>query len=101
MCRQLEVSRSGYHAWVRRPESRRALKDKAVALEVAAIFEENKSRYGSPRVHREMRARGQWVGRKRVARLMRAGGLVARKPARFVQTTDSNHGHPVAPNVLD
>jgi putative transposase len=36
-----------------------------------------------------------------VARLMRAGGLLARKPARFVQTTDSNHGHPVAPNVLD
>jgi transposase InsO family protein len=101
MCRQLEVSRSGYHAWAKRPESTRARQDKTLAKEVASIFEENKHRYGSPRVQREMRARGRCVGRKRVARLMRMQGLAARRRARFVRTTDSNHGHPVAPNLLD
>jgi putative transposase len=101
MCRHLEVSRSGYHAWEGRPESKRAREDKALAVEVASIFEENKHRYGSPRVHRELRARGRTVGRKRVVRLMQAQGLAARKRARFVRTTDSNHDHPVAPNVLD
>src|SRR5258708_22373119 len=48
-----------------------------------------------------MRARGRSLGRKRVARLMRQAGLFARKTARFVRTTDSNHDRPVAPNILD
>ena len=101
MCRHLSVSRSGYHAWVKREESPHERTDKVLAAEVAAIHEESCRRYGSPRVHEEMRARGRQVGRKRVARLMRQQGLRARARARFVRTTDSNHPHPVAPNVLD
>ena len=57
-------------------------------------------RYGAPRVHRELRAAGVRVAKKRVARLMREDGLVARRAQRRVRTTDSAHAHPVAPNVV-
>jgi putative transposase len=100
MCRRLEVSRSGYYAWERRPESAHAKKDRALAVEVAAVHHESKRRYGSPRVHRELRAKGHQVSEKRVARLMRQQGLAARRKKRFVRTTDSQHAHPVAENIL-
>jgi transposase InsO family protein len=57
--------------------------------------------YGSPRIHRELRARGIRVGKKRIERLMRDNGIVARQKRRFVHTTDSRHEHPIAPNLLD
>ncbi|RKH56606.1 IS3 family transposase, partial [Corallococcus interemptor] len=100
MCEQLEVSRSGYYAWVRRPESARKTKDRALAEVVADVHEESRRRYGSPRVFRELKARGYRVSKKRVARLMRQKGLRARARRRFVKTTDSAHSHAVAPNVL-
>ncbi|WP_141333506.1 IS3 family transposase [Myxococcus sp. AB025B] len=101
MCEQLEVSRSGYYAWASRPESARKTNDRELAEVVADVHEESRRRYGSPRVFRELRARGYRVSRKRVARLMRKKGLRARARRRFVKTTDSAHGHPVAPNVLE
>jgi len=52
-------------------------------------------------VHAELQAQGEQVGKKRVARLMREDGLVARRRRRFVRTTDSRHSHPIAPNLLD
>jgi transposase InsO family protein len=67
---------------------------------VAAAHIASNRRYGSPRVHAELKAAGQRVGRKRVARLMREKALVARKRRRFRTTTDSKHGFPIAPNVL-
>lgn len=101
LCQHLDVSRSGYYAWAKRPESQRDRSDRALSVEVAAVHQESRSRYGSPRVHAELRARGQRVSRKRVARLMRQQGLRARPGRRFVRTTDSAHSHPVAPNALD
>jgi putative transposase len=100
MCRQLGVSRSGYYAWKERPESKRHKADQALAEVVTAVHQKSRCTYGSPRVHAELRARGQRVGRKRVARLMSQHGLAARKKRRFVRTTDSRHHQPVAPNVL-
>jgi transposase InsO family protein len=100
LCRHLGVSRSGYYAWAKRPESQRAKSDRALSVEVAAIHQESRRRYGSPRVHAELRARGRPVARKRVARLMRQQGLRARPRRRFVRTTDSAHHHPIAPNHL-
>ncbi|RYZ12768.1 MAG: IS3 family transposase, partial [Myxococcaceae bacterium] len=101
LCRHLGVSRSGYYAWEKRPESERKRRDRALHLEVAAVHQESRGTYGAPRVHAELKARGQRVARKRVARLMRQAGLRGRARRRFVRTTDSVHGHPVAPNTLE
>jgi putative transposase len=57
MCRVLQVSRSGYYAWCKRPAPSRTLKDQTLALEVVAIHRESRGRYGSPRVHAELRER--------------------------------------------
>ena len=67
---------------------------------IAAIYRENRGRYGSPRVHVELRERGYRTGRKRVARLMREQRLWARHRRRYRTTTDSRHGLPVSTNVL-
>ena len=100
MCRALEVSASGFYAAQRRPASARAGADERLRVQVRAAHAESRRRYGAPRVHRELRAQGTRVAKKRVARLMREDGLVARRPRRFVRTTDSAHAQPVAPNHL-
>jgi len=101
MCRVLGVSTSGYYAWRTRPAPKRVVEDARLATEVAEAHARSKGIYGSPRVHRELRARGVRTGRKRVERLMRESGLRGRQKRRFVRTTDSRHDHPVAANVLD
>jgi putative transposase len=100
LCRVLEVSRSGFYAWCRRPASQRAIEDSRLVAEVAAIFDENKRRYGSQRITCELRDDGVRVGRHRVRRLMHQLGLRARRRRRWVRTTDSRHPHPIAPNLL-
>jgi len=100
LCRTLAVSRAGFYAWHTRPPARRTQQDQRLGVEIQAIHAETRRRYGSPRVHAELRERGQRVGCKRVARLMRAHGLCARRRRRFRITTDSNHPLAVAPNVL-
>jgi hypothetical protein len=86
MCRVLGVSRSGYHAWARRPPSGRALEDARLTERMREIHRVNRRVYGSPRIHPELRlADGIRVGRKRGERLMRAAGItgmVARKRGR-------------------
>jgi transposase InsO family protein len=100
LCRVLGVSRSGFHAWLRRPPSKRACNDAALGAEIAEVHATSRKTYGSPRVHAELRARGRRVGAKRVARLMREKGLQSKRRRRFKATTDSKHGLPVAPNLL-
>jgi putative transposase len=99
-CDVFGVSRSGYYAWKGRPEAPRAREDAEVVIEIKLASEVGRGNYGSPRVHRELRAQGRRISRKRVERLMRQEGIVARKKRRFRKTTDSNHPHPIAPNVL-
>ena len=101
MCELLGVSRGGYYAWAGRAESARAADDRTLATEIRAAYEASRGRYGSPRVHAELRARGRRIGRKRVARLMRGMGLAARRRRRFRRTTDSRHAFPIAPNLLE
>ncbi len=101
LCTVLGVTRSGFYAWCARPVAARTHADQRLAVEVAAIHATSKRRYGSPRVHRELQAQGHAVGRHRVARLMQAQGLRARKKRRFQTTTDSRHGLPIAANLLD
>jgi len=100
-CDVLGVSRSGYYAWKGRPEAERATEDAELVVEIKAAHKTGRGAYGSPRVHRELRAKGRRVGRKRVERLMRREGIAGRKKRRFRKTTDSNHPDPIAPNVLD
>ena len=100
MCRVLQVSRSGYYAWRKRPAAERRRQDQRLTLEVAAIHAGSRGRYGSPRVHAELHQRGQRIARKRVARLMRAAGLRARERRRFRCTTDSGHAMAITGNLL-
>lgn len=100
LCSVLEVSRSGFHAWRKRPPPRRARSDAQLTTHVASIHERSRKTYGSPRVHAELKAKGVRVGKKRVERLMRENGIRARRKRRFRKTTDSKHPHPIAPNVL-
>ena len=101
MCRVLKVSRAGYYAWCKRPASQHTQEDQRLGLAVAAIYRESRGRYGSPRVHAELRERGQRTGRKRVARLMQTAGLRAREHRRFRCTTDSRHGMAIKQNLLE
>jgi transposase InsO family protein len=100
-CRVLGVSRSGYYRWLKAEPSTRECDDAALKAHVKDIHREHKGRYGSPRIHRELKDRGHCVGRKRVARLMREEGLEGRRKRRFRRTTDSRHSHRVAPNLLE
>jgi len=101
MCRHLDVSRSGFYAWNRRPESNRAREDRRLAILAREAHEVSDRSYGSPRVHEALKAQGISISRKRVIRLMQEQGLKAKSPPRrFVRTTDSDHSMPVAPNLL-
>lgn len=101
LCRCLAVSRPGFYAWQRRPPSARAQADRRLAVDVATAHAESRQTYGSPRVHRELRAQGRRVSRKRVARVMREQGLRGRQRRRFVRTTDAQHAFPIATNVVN
>jgi transposase InsO family protein len=101
MCRALGVSRSGYYAALHRVPSERSKRDRCLRLEIRTIHQESKQRYGSPRIHDELKARNVSVGRHRVARLMRAEGLRSKKRRRFRVTTNSDHGHSPAPNLVE
>lgn len=101
MCRVLAVSPSGFYAWRDRPACARARRDQQLRVLIRASHEASRCRYGSPRVHEDLRAQGEAVSRKRVVRLMRLEGLRARARKRFKSTTMSEHDQPVAANVLD
>jgi len=100
MCRQLEVSSSGYYAWRKHEPSRRAQEDDELVKRIVSIHKESRGTYGSPRVLDELKERGFEVGRRRVARLMRENGITGTAPRPFKRTTDSKHGLPVADNIL-
>jgi putative transposase len=101
LCRVLEVSRSGYYAWCARKPSARDLGDERLRPKVVEAFKIGRGTYGSPRVRDELVDQGFEIGRKRVARLMRELGLQGVSPRKFRVTTDSDHVHPIAANVLD
>lgn len=88
MGRLLGVSASGFYAWKDRPPSRRALQDLALTAKIHAIYRRSGEAYGAPSIHAELADdHAICVGRKRVARLMRAAGLKGLKPPSFVTTT--------------
>lgn len=103
LCATFAVSRSGYYAQQsrdRHPGPRRQ-RDASLSIMLAADYVDSDRTYGSPRLHRALRARNEPVSRKRVARLMRQAGLRGCSPQRRrLSTTDSRHDQPIAPNRL-
>ena len=100
MCRVLGVSRSGFYAAQRRPASARDRADQRLRSAIRVIHCQSRRTYGSPRVHAELRAQGVRCSRKRVERLMRMERLHAKTRRRPRSTTNSNHQHTVASNLL-
>ena len=102
MCRVLEVSRSGFHAWAARAPSKRAVADAALTGRIAEIHEDSLKTYGSPRVHAELRLEdGVRVGRKRVERLMRQAELSGQVKRRRGTTTIRVQGVRTAPDLVE
>jgi len=102
LCETLEVSPAGYYAWRQRPPSAGQQRQDLLLVEMRAIHVQFKGRYGSPRMHAELKARGHDCCVNTVARLMHDHGIAAKTARKFrVRTTDSNHDLPVAENLLD
>ena len=103
LCQELDVSPSGYYDWHQRQTSPgpRALENRTLATRIKQLHQQSRQTYGSPRLVMELRKTGARHGRNRVARLMKQEGLCGRQKGRYrVQTTDSNHDEPIAPNRL-
>lgn len=100
MCRVLAVSRTGFYAWLERAPSARAQLDGRLRVAIRVIHAASRRAYGSPRIHRELRAQGQRHSRKRIARLMRLDGLRAKRSRRYRTTTQRDLTQPAAPNRL-
>lgn len=100
MCRVLEVSTSGYYAWLKRPPSRRALEDKILTDEIEQIHTRSKGSYGAPRIHAALAHKGLHVGRKRVARLMRTAELQGVSRRKRYGTTRRQPGARPAPDLV-
>lgn len=101
MCRTLQVCASGYYAWLKRPESARARENRALVVEIRAAHERSQRNYGSPRITHELREAGRRCGKNRIARLMRAHDIRAKRVRKWRATTQSDHRLPVASNTLD
>jgi putative transposase len=100
MSRVLDVSPSGYYAWRKRPLSARACADVELSAQIEAIHRTSRGTYGVPRVHAELAALGIHVGRKRVARLMRALGVQGVSRRRWPRTTVRDPAQPAAPDLV-
>jgi transposase InsO family protein len=94
------VSRSGFYDWQSRPPSDREVTDRQLAVEIEAIWECSARTYGAPRVHRWLRKQGFRVGRKRVARIMRANGWEGETGRRKVRTTIVDRGATAADDLV-
>ncbi len=101
MCRLLGVSTSGYYAWLGRGPSKRALSDTSLTELISEIHARSWGSYGAPRIHAELADRGIRVGRKRVARLMRAAGLQGVTRRKRVFTTRRASNSRPAPDLVD
>jgi transposase InsO family protein len=97
----MEVSRSGYYAFLKRPESRRSKRQKQVLERIRVIHKESHGIYGAPTITAELNETGMPVSRGMVARLMRKNGIRSKIRKKFKATTDSNHNLPVTENILN
>ena len=100
LCRVLEVTTSGYYAWVKCPFSIRQQEEERLELEIRAAHKRTRQTYGPERLQRDLSDNGVIVGVHRIKRIRRKLGLRCRQKRRFKITTDSRHSLPVAENLL-
>ncbi len=100
MYKVLDVSRSGYYAWRKRPVSAREMANRELYKKIEAVYNESHGTYGSPRIYHQLKRQGVACSENRVARLMRLRGLQAKQTKQYKATTKRNKSHPVAPNLL-
>jgi putative transposase len=98
----MDVSTSGYYAWIKREPSLRQVEDERLLGLIKSIFQSSRETYGSPRIHATLQELGHKIAEKRVARIMQENGLVVR-PSRAWRcvTTKSDPRNSVAANELD
>jgi len=101
MCQTLDVSPQGFYAWRLRPTSQQQQRRDALVVQIRAVHAEVKQRYGSPRIHAELEARGVDCCVNTIAKVMHDNDIRAKTARKFRNTTDSNHSLPVAENFLD
>jgi transposase InsO family protein len=100
MCRVLGVSPSGYYVWRKREPSQHSRQDQRLQRRIIAIHQESRKNYASVKIHKQLKHEGVRCSRKRVIRLMKRAGLVAKRQRCFKRTTQRNPVHPAAPNRL-
>lgn len=101
MCRVLEVSESGYHAWKQRPASTREQENARLETEIQAAHQRTRETYGPQRLQSDLADHGVRASVYRIKRLRRKLGLRCKQKRKFKATTDSKHTLPLAPNLLD
>jgi len=101
MCRVLQVSRSGYYEFLKRPSSCRSLEDDELRPLVRAAFKTGRKNYGTRRIKKKLKKQGVAASRRRIGRLMREENLKVQTKRKFKATTNSKHDKPIAPNLLN
>jgi transposase InsO family protein len=101
MARVLEVSRSGYYAWLNAAASKRTIRHNLLGPIIEQIHIDSRKTYGSRRIVDELKSRGMEIGRDQISRLRKKMGLWCVQKAKFKATTNSDHNLPVAPNLLE
>lgn len=100
LCRNMNVSRSGYYLWTTATQSERELCDRKLLPTVREVFLRSGATYGSRRMAKSLQLRGEECSRSRARRLMRLAGLSVRRKRKWKATTSSRHNLPVSPNLL-
>ena len=100
MCGFLRVSRSSYYTWLDPSKTTKEEEDAELTEDIKQIFKESRHLYGTRRIRNKLRQLGKFVGRRRIARLMKSAHLYCKTKRKFKVTTNSKHNHPVSPNLL-
>ena len=101
MCEVLKVSRSSFYHWKKRKSTKRSERRAVLSAEIFSIYHWSRGRYGSPRIARELEAKGMRASRPFVAKLMRERDLRSIVKKKFKKTTNSSHRYPVVENYLN
>ena len=101
MCKILEVSRSGYHNYLKHRYSRRKMENQIILKLIKQTWNNSHRLYGYRRIHAELRSQGIFCNKKRVLRLMKQNNIAAKRKKKFKRTTNSSHGNAISPNLLN